>query len=142
MELPKKLASEEKALTKRYLIWCYKTTKEKIDWIDRKFTQLEVDYFMLSKLEKQYSKEKSADRKKHLNEFKAYIKDKEKRSHGIKFVDNKKKTFTPEYFYLRNRLDAIEQSIVSFYSKKVLSAVKGMYEEEMTRRILQATGGD
>lgn len=41
-----------KKLKTRYLVWLYKTTKERLDRIDRKFTQLEVDRFILRELEK------------------------------------------------------------------------------------------
>ena len=37
-------------LTRRYLTWCYKTTKENLDRIDRYFTQDTVDQFLLQSL--------------------------------------------------------------------------------------------
>jgi len=41
------MKKDGKTLTKRYLLWCYKTTKEQLDWIDRKFTQIQVDRYTL-----------------------------------------------------------------------------------------------
>ena len=43
-------AKEIKNLKKRYLIWFYKTTKEALDKIERKFTQMEIDKFILKEL--------------------------------------------------------------------------------------------
>ena len=37
-------------LVKRYLIWCFKTTKEDLDRINRYFTQSTVDQFLLKAL--------------------------------------------------------------------------------------------
>ena len=39
-------------LKKRYLIWLYKETKEALDRVDRKFTQIEIDKFILEELQK------------------------------------------------------------------------------------------
>ena len=43
-------AKEIKNLKKRYLIWFYKTAKEALDKIERKFTQTEIDKFILKEL--------------------------------------------------------------------------------------------
>ena len=48
--MPLRLSTEEKDLVRRYLVWCFKTTKEDLDRIDRKFTQLSVDRDMLKDL--------------------------------------------------------------------------------------------
>jgi len=47
-----KLKSNERNLIRRYLIWCYKATKEDLDKVDRKFTQLRVDYYVSDQLTK------------------------------------------------------------------------------------------
>ena len=43
---------DEKNLRIRYLTWLYKTTKEAFDCYERKFTQLEIDEFILKEMEK------------------------------------------------------------------------------------------
>ncbi|MDD3375550.1 MAG: hypothetical protein PHY73_07520 [Candidatus Omnitrophica bacterium] len=121
-------------LKKRYLLWCYKTTKEQLDWVDRKFTQLEVDRYVLKSLLK------SKDLKSHpkVDEFISYIEAKEKRGLKEKFLDAKSKKLKPEYVYLKSRLFAIEKAIVHFCGAKALKEIDALYESEMTRRILEA----
>jgi len=51
--MPKNIFSlDQKNLIRSYLVWCYKTTKEDLDKIDRYFTQNHVDNFILSRLKK------------------------------------------------------------------------------------------
>ena len=121
-------------LAYRYLLWCYKTTKEQIDWIDRKFTQVEVDRYVLKCLQK--SKNLKSNPK--VDEFISYIEAKENRGLSEKFLDAKSKKLKPEYVYLQNRLVAIEKAIVHFCGKKALKEINVLYEQEMTRRILEA----
>ncbi len=63
---------------------------------------------------------------------------KENKAKSKKFLDPKKKTLHPDYLYLQNRLRAIEQLIVEFFSKKELKSIQSAYETEMTRRILES----
>lgn len=140
--MPKKirLTLEQKKLVRRYLIWCYKTTKEDLDRIDRYFTQLQVDAHVLKLLLKTsrpkvpqghlYSEKISA--------FQEYMANKEKNVHSKKFADAEGKVLQPEYWYLKNRLEALEKTIVDFFGAKELKAVQNLYEVEMTRRILEA----
>ena len=121
-------------LAYRYLLWCYKTTKEQVDWIDRKFTQTEVDRYVLKCLQK--SKNLKSNPK--VDEFISYIEAKENRGLSEKFLDAKSKKLKPEYVYLQNRLSAIEKAIVYFCGKKALKEINVLYEQEMTRRILEA----
>lgn len=140
--MPKKsrLTLEEKKLIRRYLIWCYKTTKEDLDRIDRYFTQLQVDAHVLKQLLKSprpkgpqshlYSEKISA--------FEEYMDNKEKNVYSKKFADAEGKVLQPEYWYLKNRLEALEKTIVNFLGAKKLQAIRNLYEVEMTRRILEA----
>ncbi|MDP8266471.1 MAG: hypothetical protein P9M07_05935 [Candidatus Aceula meridiana] len=132
---------KQKDLTRRYLIWCYKTTKEDLDWIDRKFTQLECDSNILKELtiavKSVAPQEKKAYLKK-IDEFKAYMASKQERGIKEKFLSLSKKELQPQYVYLQNRLKAIEKTISSFLSPKDLKTIRSLYEQEMTRRILEA----
>lgn len=131
----RKLSIDQKNLIKRYLMWCYKTTKEELDRIDRKFTQREVDYYILKKLSQ---KDRQAVGKKYLQDFKRYIDEKEKDAGRLKFSDKNRRHLQPNYVYLKKRLSAVEKAIVAFLGHKELLTIRFLYETEMTRRILEA----
>lgn len=124
-----KLTSNEKNLTRRYLVWCYKSTKEELDRIDRKFTQLRVDDFLLEKLSAKAGNEKKA-LEGSITEFKEYISKKQESASAEKS--------TPKHIYLKNRLSAVEDAIKYFLGPQELTKIIAMYEDEMTVRILQA----
>jgi len=118
-------------LKKRYLIWLYKTTKEVLDKIERKFTQLEIDRFILAELKKQ---DKNNEAAKFIQKFKVYIQNKEKDGLSLKYNGKK---LNPEYQFLVSKLNAIEKVITKELGKASLLKIKDAYEKEMTRRILQ-----
>ncbi len=122
-----------KNLKKRYLVWFYKTAKEALDKIDRKFTQVEIDRFILKELKK-------ADKYNVLGSFTSkfadYIQKKEEDGLNLKF-ENKK--IRPEYLFNALRLQVIEKAIVKELGKKGLEEIKLLYEIEMTERILRST---
>lgn len=120
-----------KNLKKRYLIWFYKTTKEALDKIERKFTQLEIDKLLLKEL-KNKDKEKRADQ--FIAEFQAYILSKEMDSVGLKYEG---KQLKPDYYFFDLKLKAVEKAIVKELGNKALDEIKALYEKEMTRRIME-----
>lgn len=134
------LTIEEKKLIRRYLIWCYKTTKEDLDRIDRYFTQLQVDAHVLKQLLKNPHPKgpQSHLYSEKIEAFKEYMANKKKNVYSKKFADEEEKTLQPEYWYLKNRLGALEKTIVDFFGAKELKAIQDLYEVEMTRRILEA----
>ena len=135
------LSDEEKKLVRRYLIWCYKTTKEDYDRVERYFTQFKVDYNVLGILMKNEDikdKERGKGYFQKVDGFAKYIEAKEKRVIPQKFIDQQKKILQPDYWYLKKRLEALEETICDFLGKQELETIKSMYEEEMTRRILDA----
>ncbi|MDD5166066.1 MAG: hypothetical protein PHQ57_01605 [Candidatus Omnitrophica bacterium] len=117
-----------KSLKKRYLIWLYKVNKEALDRIERKFTQLEIDKFILKELKKQ---DKARSAEKSISEFSAYIQNKEKDGLSLKSQ--------PDYQFLSLKLKAIEKAAVKELGKKALEEIKALYEKEMTERILKST---
>ncbi len=140
MAKQKALTPAEKKLLRRYLLWCYKTTKESLDRIDRYFTQLKADHFILAQLSQRSEladQELGHDYLKKVNEFQKYIEDKAERVFPQKYADPNREKLQPEYWYLKVRLEAIEQAIVSFLGKTQLRQVQEMYEAEMTKRILE-----
>lgn len=124
---------EIKNLKRRYLIWFYKVTKEALDKIERKFTQLDIDKFILKEL-KAKDKEKRAE--KLIAEFQAYTLSKEMDGIGLKYEGRQLK---PEYYFLDLKLRAIEKTIAKELGKKALEEIKALYEKEMTERILKST---
>ncbi len=136
-----KITADQKNLIQRYLLWCYKTTKEDLDRIDRKFTQLVADAHILNTLKK--LKEKSFDTdwpqfERYLDDFKGYIAKKQQEALTQKFCDPKTRKINPQYLYLQIRLQAVEKTIVRLLGSASLKKIKALYEEEMTRRILEA----
>lgn len=132
-----KTSLNQKNLIRRYLLWCYKTTKEELDRIDRYFTQALVDRRLLDLLLQ--NKETNAAYQKKIADFQIYMETKEQKALDKKYLNSKKKTLQPDYWYLQTRLEAIEQVIVESLGKKELKAIQALYEAEMTRRIVQAT---
>lgn len=119
-------------LKKRYLIWLYKTAKEAFDKIERKFTQLEVDRLILKELEKA-NKDKKAQ--KFVDEFKAYVNNKEKEGTELKYEG---KELKPQYTFLAAKLEAVEKIITKLLGKEALEEIKLLYEMEMTERIMKS----
>lgn len=141
MPTENKLTNEEKKLIRRYLIWCYKTAKEDLDRVDRYFTQLQADAFVLDFLLKNQKTEVKKGTVQYIDKidaFKGYVSNKQKNVFFRKFVDKEGKILQPDYQYLKNRLAAIEKSICHFFDQKELTAIQNLYEEEMTKRILEA----
>ena len=131
----------QRALIRRYLLWCYKMTKEELDRIDRKFTQLEVDRKVLRELNKDLASLKKDAKTaflKRIDDFKDYIAKKEQAAMSEKYADPVLKEIQPNYFYLQKRLTAIEKAIVHFLGRKELNAIARAYEEEMSSRILES----
>jgi hypothetical protein len=141
MKSKSSVSKQDKQLSRRYLIWCYKTTKEELDRIDRKFTQLYVDEellkFLLKKKES-FPSELTPHYNNQIENFKRYMDDKEKGAYGQKFIDKDRKVLQPHYCYLKNRLAAVEKVIVDLLGKKELTAIEDSYETEMTSRIWES----
>ncbi len=110
-------------------MWCYKSTKDELDRIDRKFTQLKVDDFILGKLSAMSGEEKQI-LERSIAEFKDYIVKKEESAAAEKS--------TPKHVYLKARLSAVEDAVKHFLGAPELKKIIALYEAEMTGRILQA----
>lgn len=131
----------EKNLVRRYLLWCYKMTKEELERIDRKFTQLKVDEFVSRDLNGQMKSLKGKDSEeflKKIEEFTEYIAKKKENADLEKFSDTSTKKLKTHYLYLEKRLSAIEKAITSFLGIAELRKIRDLYDQEMTRRILES----
>jgi hypothetical protein len=122
-----------KNLKKRYLIWFYKNAKEALDKVERKFTQIDIDRFILKEI-KRKGKDKTVE--SFIAQFEEYIQKKEQDGIALKFENKKLK---PHYLFLVLKLEAIEKSIVRELGKKALEEIKLLYEVEMIERILRST---
>jgi hypothetical protein len=120
-------------LKKRYCLWLYKVTKDEVDRIERKFTQLEIDRMILARLEKAKNKN---DLSKFITDFQNYISNKEADGQRLKYDG---KLLRPEYDFLCLKLAAIEKVVIKALGKKTLAEIKSLYEKEMTERILKST---
>lgn len=129
---------DEKNLKERYLTWLYKMTKEAFDRYERKFTQVEIDEFILKEMEKElrgsYLPQEKKALEKLVNDFRNYIAEKEKACLKLKY---KGKKIEPEFIFLDVKLDAIEKAIVSEFGKCALDKMKEDYQQEMLRRIME-----
>ena len=133
------LTPNEKNLIRRYLVWCYKTTKEDLDRIDRYYTQIQVDHFMLDVLKNDKNDKGGGEAYSQLvDNFKIYIATKKNNVDGKKFKDVSRQIPTADYLYLKNRFAAIEKAIIYFLGKNEFKNITKLYETEMTRRILEA----
>ena len=135
MKQPFKPSKTDVNLIRRYLIWCYKTTKEDLDRIDRYYTQLKVDQFILKQL---INAKEDAAYQDLVNNFEKYMAAKKENVDKKKFSDPHQKILDPQYKYLRHRLSAIEKAIQHFLGSRELVKINVLYEVEMTRRILEA----
>ncbi len=122
----------------RYLLWLYKTTREGLDRIERKFTQLDIDRDILGYIVKHLDSLKVKDKHKldkFIKQFREYIDRKEKDGLDLKFDGRKLKS---EYYYSLVKLKAIEKSIVKQLGQKAKGRIKMLYEQETIRRILES----
>jgi hypothetical protein len=124
---------ELKSLKRRYLVWLYKNTKEALDKIERKFTQLDADNIVLQELKKLDKAKKAA---KQIAEFEAYVKVKENDGLILKFEGKELKS---DYYFLEIKLKAVEKAIIRALGKAALEQISSLYEREMTERILRST---
>ena len=122
---------DQKSLKLRYLVWLYKNTKEALDKTDRKFTQLEIDRFILKELKKACKDKRLLPQ---VAEFEEYIRVKEKDAANLKYPFGQ---LNPDYSFLALKLRAVEKAISAEFGRAVLAQTKATYEKEMLRRIME-----
>ncbi len=131
----------EKRLIRRYLLWSYKSTKEELDKIDRYFTQDIVDNFLLKQMKGCKSFKNGKDDEVYVScveGFEEYMGKKISKANEKKFINLKEKRVSSEYQYLKDKLIAIEKAIEHFFGKQEVDVIIGLYEQEMSERILKA----
>ncbi|MEK6568156.1 MAG: hypothetical protein AABZ27_05430 [Candidatus Omnitrophota bacterium] len=129
---------DEKNLRVRYLTWLYKTTKEAFDRYERKFTQIDIDGFVLREMEKElkgsYMPQEKKSLEKLVNDFRLYIAEKEKACLKLKY---KGKKIDPEFIFLDVKLNAIEKAVIKELGQEGLNKIKEAYHQEMIKRIIE-----
>jgi len=136
-----RFSSNDLNLIRRYLIWCYKTTKEDLDRIDRYFTQKVVDDYLFEGLinTKEYlSSSENQEYKDLIKNFEIYKSEKFTTAQDKKYINQVRNIFKQDYLYFKNRFVVIEKAIVDFLGKDELKVITDLYEGEMTQRILSA----
>ncbi len=134
-------SSNDRNLIQRYLIWCYKTTKEDLDRIDRYFTQKIIDDYMFEELintKECRSTSGNEEFKLQVHNFEKYKEEKFNKAQNKKYFGDGNKIISQDYLYMKYRLTAIEKAIVHFLGENELNNIIERYEEEMTRRIIVA----
>jgi hypothetical protein len=124
---------DKKSLHKRYLLWLYKMTRDELERIERKFTQLDVD----RQIEAFLSKKNGIS--VLLEEWKSYILAKESDALKLKFSSDGR--LDPKYRFLMLKLEVISQIIVKMFGRRTFNEFKRLYEERALRMILEDTSG-
>ncbi len=130
------------SLYKRYLFWLYKTIREDVDRIDRKFTQLVLDEQIAALLERDMApldKELRQGVGPFIEEWKTYIAQKADDARKLKFSESGFLKF--EYVFLRLKLRAVEQLIVKRLGRRHLNEFRRRLEEAAMQGILQDHSG-
>lgn len=134
--------NDKRSLQKRYLFWLYKTTKDELDKIDRKFTQLEIDrriQEILVKSSRKAGRALQGGIGLLVEEWKGYIAQKERDALRLKFSEGG--ALDPKYVFLHLKLKSISQVILAMFGAGVLEEFKSRYEEAAMRMIEQDTSG-
>ena len=124
---------DTKNLKRRYLIWFYKSVKEEMDRVERKFTQVEVDSVIIKELKRI---DKAGQAGIFIKQFEEYVVKKKKDGLDLKF---EKSNLKPDYVFIAAKLRAVEKAIIKELGKKGLREIKLLYEKEMIERILRST---
>ncbi len=130
------------ALARRYLLWMYKMTKDELDRIDRKFTQLDVDHFIAGYFVKVSDRlnEKSRDAlRPYFREWDAYVGAKEKDAQDLKYVAPGE--LEAHYAFLHLKLQAILCAVRRYLGPKGIGEFQRLYETKAIENILADTSG-
>ncbi len=133
---------DEKRLHGRYLLWLYKMTREEIEKVERKFTQLAVDRELeadLARASAGLAQEARQGVAAFLEEWRTYIAQKESDARKLKFDDRGR--VAGKYLFLTLKLEAVEAAIRRREGAKGLNRIKALYEEMCVRRILADESG-
>ncbi len=129
-----------RCLTKRYLLWMYKTTKDELDRIDRKFTQLEVDRFIADyflKVSGRLNKKRRDALSAYFRQWDEYTGAKEKDAESLKYVGPGE--LEPRYAFMHLKLEAILRAVRRYLGPGSIKEFQRLYEAKAIENILCAT---
>jgi len=131
-----------RGLLRRYLLWMYKTTKDELDRIDRKFTQLDVDRFIAGyffKISRRLSKRSREALDPFFREWDEYVEVKEKDAQDLKSVGPGE--MEARYAFLHLKLQAVQTAARRYLGPKSVKEFQRLYESKAVERILADTSG-
>ena len=120
---------------KRYLFWLYKTTRDELDRVDRKFTQLEVD----RDLQQIFEEYEGGEAAPFIEEWSRYIASKEADARKLKFDD--KGGVLASYTFLHLKLKAVESVTTKLFGNRTVREFEHLIEDAAIKNILQDTSG-
>lgn len=135
-------ADDVRSLQKRYLFWLYKTTKDELDRIDRKFTQLDIDRAMLDVFRCQAVAARDAVQggvDAFVREWQDYVAQKETDARKLRFDEEGR--VLASYYFLCLKLSAVLDMIRRRFGAKTVKDFKRLYEDASMRLIAQDTSG-
>ena len=135
-------ADDVGSLQKRYLFWLYKTTKDELDRIDRKFTQLDIDREMLDIFRHQADIAPDVVRgglDALAREWKEYVAGKEADARKLRFDDEGR--VLASYYFLHLKLKGTLAIARRRFGANMFRYFKRLYEEASMRLIAQDTSG-
>ncbi len=152
-----KAFEDKRSLSRRYLFWLYKTTKDELDKVDRKFTQLDIDRAIQKMLVIKTGALKGAlkdDVAPYLAEWKEYILQKEGEGIGLKFSSSGRldpsligigrsvpSGLDPKYLFLSLKLEAVTAITTKMFGANTLKEFRKLCEEAAMKMIMQDVSG-
>lgn len=125
-----------KLLRERYLFWLYKTTKDELDKIDRKFTQIGIDKSIEAILRKNTKSLCSGLREDvglMVEEWRRYLQKKESDVQGCDVA--------AKYIFLHMKLDTILKITRRIFGVSKVMTFKKLYHEAAMKRIIEDNSG-
>jgi hypothetical protein len=135
-------ADDVRSLQKRYLFWLYKTTKDELDRIDRKFTQLDIDRAMLDFFRGRAVGARDVVKGGvdiFVREWQEYVTGKEADARKLRF--DEKGGILASYYFLHLKLKAVLDLAQRRFGARAVRDFKRYYEEASMRLIAQDTSG-
>jgi hypothetical protein len=131
-----------RSLQKRYLFWLYKTTKDELDRIDRKFTQLDIDREMLDVFRRRAVDARDTVKggvDAFVREWQEYVAGKEADARKLRFDEDGH--IMASYYFLHLKLKTVLRIVRRRFGARTVGDFKRLYEEASMRLIVQDTSG-
>jgi len=130
------------SLNRRYLLWMYKMTKDELDRIDRKYTQIDIDHTIAEyffKLSGRLNKKSRDALSPFFREWDEYLEAKEGDAERLKWVGPGE--LEARYAFLHLKLQAILSAACKYLGPGSVKEFQRLYEEKAIANILADTSG-